>query len=101
MPEKENVKVEIPKKKRWFQKIPTDVLLSPGGMVLISFALIIEILDLIPAFFIFEIILEIILIVLIKIIVKDISWKALIIPFGIERLDFLGILPTWIIRMLV
>lgn len=96
----ETVKVKAKKRGGWFQKIPPRLLLSPGGMVLVFFASITEILDLIPAFFIVEIILEIVLIVLMKIIIKDFSWKALIIPFGIERLDFLGIIPTWALKML-
>lgn len=97
----ETVKVATKKKKGWFQKIPTRVLFSPAGIFLAGFAVVMEGIDLIPAFFIVEIILEIIFIILLKTLVKDISWKALIIPFGIERFDFLGILPTWAITMIV
>ena len=96
----ETIKAPPPKKGGWFQKIPAGTLLSPGGMILIGYAGITELLDLIPAFFIVEIILEAGLIILIKLIVKDISWKALAISFGIERLDFFGILPTWALKML-
>jgi len=101
MPEEEKAIIKAPVKKKggWFQKIPADVLLSPGGMILIFFAIFMEVLDLIPAFFVVEIILEIVFIVLLKIIVKDISLKALVISFGVERFDFLGILPTWALKM--
>ena len=98
--EREALKEKIKKKKGgWFQKIPTDVLLSPGGIILIFFALIMELLDLIPAFFIVELLLEVGFIVMLKLIVKDMSLKAMVISFGIERLDFLGILPTWALKM--
>jgi hypothetical protein len=98
------VKAIVPKKKGgWFQKIPTEILLSPGGMILIFFALIIEIIDWIPLPFvdqIWELPLEIGFIVLLVIIVKDISWKSLVIPFIIERIPGISdIVPTWLIKM--
>ena len=94
-----------PKKKGgWFQKIPTDILLSPGGMVLIFFALTIEIIDWIPLPFIDQIIelpLEIMFIVFFVVITKT-SFKSLLIPFIIERIPVLSdILPTWLIRMIM
>ena len=92
------------KKGGWFQKIPADILLSPGGMVLIFLALIIEIIDWIPLPLIDQIIelpLEIMFIVLFAVITKA-SFKSLIIPFIIERVPVISdVLPTWLIRMFV
>ena len=98
-------KAPTPKKKGgWFQKIPTDIILSPGGIVLIFLALLIEIIDWIPLPLIDQIIelpLEIMFIVFFVIITKA-SFKSLIIPFIIERIPIISdILPTWVIRMLV
>ena len=106
MAEEKPVKVTLPKKKGgWFQKIPTEILLTPGGIILIFFALIIEIIDWIPLPVVdqlWELPLEIGFIVLLVIIVKDISWKALVIPFIIERIPGLSdIIPTWLIKMFV
>lgn len=96
-------KIVAPKKKGWFQKIPADILLSPGGMVLIFFALLIEIIDWIPIPVLDQIIelpLEIIFIALLTIIAK-VPLKASVIPFIIERIPVINdILPTWVIRML-
>jgi len=103
---KETAKPAVPKKKGgWFQKIPRDVLLSPGGMVLIFLALLIEIIDLIiPLPLVEQIIelpLEILFIVLFLSITKT-SVKSLIIPFLIERIPIISdILPTWLLRMFV
>lgn len=101
---KEPEKIAAPKKKGgWFQKIPTDVLLSPGGMILIFLALLIEIIDWIPIPIldqIWELPLEIVFIILLTIIAK-VPLKASIIPFIIERIPVLNdILPTWVIRIL-
>jgi len=100
----EKIKIPVKKKGGWFQKIPGDVLLSPGGMILIFFALIIEIIDLIPIPFIdqaIELPLEIIFIVFLVLIAKT-SFKSLLIPFIIERIPMISdILPTWLIRMFV
>jgi len=98
-------KVPVPKKKGgWFQKIPTDVLLSPGGMILIFFALIMEIVDLIPLPVVdqlWELPFEIIFIVLLAIIAK-VPLKTSLIPFLIERIPIISdVLPTWVIRMLM
>jgi len=103
--EKKPEKVPTPKKKGgWFQKIPTDILLSPGGMILVFLAIIIEVIDWIPLPLIDQIIelpLEIMFIVLFVVITKA-SFKSLIIPFIIERIPLISdILPTWVIRMLV
>ncbi len=92
-----------PKKKGWFQKIPTHVLLSPAGAVLVIFALFMEILDLIPIPFIdqiWELPLELGFILLLTILAK-VPVKASLIPFIVERIPVLSdILPTWVIRLL-
>ncbi len=102
-------KVPVPKKKGgWFQKIPTDVLLSPTGLVLISFAGFMELLDLIPVPIvdqIWEIPFEIVFIILL-VKLAHVSLKSCVIPFFAERIIGLltiGIdfIPTWVIRMLV
>ena len=97
------IKTPVPKKKGWFQKIPADVLLSPGGMVLIFFAIIMEIVDLIPLPVvdqIWELPFEIVFIILLTLIAK-VPLKTSLIPFLIERIPVINdILPTWVIRML-
>ena len=100
---KEPVKAAVPKKKGgWFQKIPAEILLSPGGMILIFFALIIEIVDWIPGLgidLIWEVPLDISFMILLSIIAK-IPLKSLIIPFVIECIPIVNdIVPTWVIRM--
>lgn len=102
----ETTTITIPKKKKgWFQKIPTSVLFSPGGMVLILFAIIMELIDLIPIPFIdqlWEIPFEIIFIIFFLIIVKDASFKSLVIPIILERIPILNdILPSFVIRMFI
>jgi len=98
------LKEKIKQKKGWFQKIPTDVLLSPAGMILIFFAIIMEIVDLIPLPVVdqlWELPFEIIFILLLTVLAK-VPIKASIIPFLIERIPMVSdILPTWVIRMLV
>jgi len=98
-------KITVLKKKGgWFQKIPTDVLLSPGGMVLIFFALVMEIVDLIPLPVVdqlWELPFEIVFIVLLAVIAK-VPLKTSLIPFLIERIPIISdVLPTWVIRMLM
>ncbi len=106
MPEEKSiVKAPVPKKKGgWFQKIPTDVLLSPGGIILIFFAIFMEILDWIPIPVVdqlWELPFEIVFMILLAIIAK-VSFKGMIIPFLIERIPALSdIIPTWFIRMFV
>ena len=106
--EKTPEKISVPKKRGWFQKIPTDVLLSPAGMVLISFAGFMELLDLIPIPVVdqlWEIPFEIVFIILL-VKLAHVSLKSCVIPFFAERIisittvgfDFI---PTWVIRMLV
>jgi len=101
--EKKPVEVAVPKKKGgWFQKIPTEILLSPGGVILIFLAGLIEIIDWIPLPFVDQLIelpLEIFFIVFFVIITKA-SFKSLIIPFIIERIPIISdIVPTWLIKM--
>jgi uncharacterized protein YacL len=95
---------EKPKKRGWFQKIPFEVLMSPGGAVLMSFAVLMEIMDFLPIPFIgdiIQIILEIIFIILLIKIAK-VSFKSCIIPFLIERVPIISnILPTWVIRLFI
>lgn len=88
---------------KWFRKIPTNILLSPGGIVLIFFALFMEILDIIPIPFLdqlWELPLEIVFVILLAVIAKT-PLKTAVIPFLIERIPIVSdILPTWVIRML-
>jgi len=88
----------------WFQKIPRNILFSPGGVILILLALIIEIIDWIPVPILDQIIelpLEIIFITLLVIITKT-SLKSLVIPFIIERIPVISdVVPTWLIRMFI
>ena len=95
--ETEKVKVAGKKKKGgWFQKIPTRVLLSPAGMVLVFIGLISDIADVVP---VLNIILEIFFLIMFVVIVKP-SIKSLIIPVIIEQIPFIKIFPTWTIKML-
>lgn len=102
--EKKTEKAPAPKKGRWFRKIPTNVLLSPGGMLLIFFAFLMEVLDLIPipgVDQIWELPLEIIFVIFLTLIAK-VPLKSSLIPILIERIPIISdILPTWIIRMLM
>ncbi len=101
--EKKIVKTAAPKKGGWFKKIPTGVILSPGGMILIFFAIVMEIVDLIPIPFIdqlWELPLEIVFIVLLGVIAK-VPLKTAVIPFLIERIPVISdVLPTWVIRLI-
>ena len=88
---------------KWFRKIPKDLLLSPGGMVLIFLAIIMEIIDWIPIpgldSLTWELVLEIIFCGFLAIIAK-LPFQSMIIPFIIERLPVVSdILPTWFIRL--
>ncbi len=89
---------------KWFQKIPKEILFSPGGAVLIFFALIIEIIDLIPIPLIdniWELPLELIFLVLLSMVTKLSIW-AMIIPFIIERIPGISdVVPTWLIRLFI
>ncbi len=90
------------KKGGWFQKVPREVLISPGGMVLFFLAVLLEATDWLPLppvlDQIIEIPLEVIFIVLFIIIAKP-SIKSMVIPFIIERIPGLSdILPTWVLK---
>jgi hypothetical protein len=95
-------KTEEAKKHGWFQKIPTEILLSPGGVALVLFALIMELVDLVPIPILdqtWEIPKEIFFMILLSIIAK-MSFKSMIIPFIIERVPAINdIIPTWFIKM--
>ena len=83
-------------------KIPGNILLSPGGMVLIVFALVMEASDiLIPGGALtFEIIPELILIVMLLVIAK-VPLTSTLLPFIVERIPILSdIAPSWVIRLL-
>jgi len=100
----EEIKIPTTKKKPgWFQKIPAEVLGSPGGMVLLFFSGIIELVDLIPLPFVdqlWELPLEIIFITLFLTIVPNASFKSLVIPIVIERIPALSdIIPSFFIKM--
>jgi len=94
---------DFKKKSGWFQKIPSDILFSPVGLILIFLAITIEVIDaLIPVPFISQIWglpLEIIFIILL-ISTTHVSLKSCLIPFIIERIPIVSsILPTWLMRM--
>jgi len=97
------VATTVPKKKGWFSKIPNHVLLSPAGLVLLLYALIMEIIDFIPLEILdnlWELPLEIGFIVLLSVLAKT-PLKTAIVPLLIERIPFLNlVLPTWVIRLL-
>lgn len=102
--ETETIKVAVKKKKGgWFQKIPTQVLLSPVGIILIFFAIVMEVIDWIPIPVvdqIWELPLELLFIGLLTVLAK-VPIKASVIPFLVERIPVLSdILPTWVIRMI-
>lgn len=88
--------------RKWFRKVPKEILLTPGGMILVFFALIIEVIDWIPLPGIdlaWELPLEIIFI-LFYIVITGAPWQSTIIPFIIERVPVINdVLPVWFIRM--
>jgi len=100
----EKVKVAAKKKKGWFQKIPTRVLFSPAGVILIFFAMVMEVIDWIPLPVVdqlWELPLEILFIILLTVLAK-VPIKTSVIPFALERIPILSdVLPTWVIRMIV
>ena len=102
--ERETLKEEIKKKKGWFQKIPTRVLLSPAGVILIFFAMVMEVIDWIPLPVVdqlWELPLEILFIILLTVLAK-VPIKTSVLPFLVERIPILSdVLPTWVIRMIV
>ncbi|MFC1789436.1 hypothetical protein ACFLYY_00490 [Patescibacteria group bacterium] len=87
------------------KKIPTNVLLSPGGVVLIFSALIIEVIDWIPILGVdaltWELILEIGFMVELAIIAK-MPLSSMIIPLIVERIPVVSdIVPSFLIRLFV
>jgi len=102
--ELETPKIEVKKKKSWFQRIPRSVLFSPTGIVLVFFAILIEIIDLIPIPIIdqiWELPLEIAFIFFLTVLAK-VPLRASVIPFIIERIPMINdFLPTWLIKMII
>jgi len=100
--ETQEVKAEVKKKSGWFSKIPADILMSPGGIILIFVAATIEIIDLIPIPVLDQIIelpLELFFMAMLVFIAK-VPIKGLVIPFIIERIPLINdVLPTWLIRI--
>lgn len=96
--------VTIPKKSSWLSKVPREVLFSPGGIILLFFAAIIEVIDLIPVPIIdqiWELPLELIFMIFFVAIVRP-PIKAVVIPFIVERLPIINdVLPTWVIKMIM
>jgi hypothetical protein len=94
-------KPPIKKKGGWFQKIPTDILMTPGGMVIMLVGFLIWITGIIiPIPILNQIIalpLEIIFYILL-ITVAKVSVKSLILPSVAEL--FLPFLPIWMIKIL-
>jgi len=100
------IKAPVSKKRKWWKKIPPDLLLTPGGLILVVLALVIEICDLIlPGVAILEYILEIPLELIFMFLlakIADYPVKAMIIPFIIERIPLLSdVLPTWFLKLFI
>ena len=103
MSEEQAVEIKTPKKKgsrKWFGKIPKDMILSPGGMVLLFAAIIIEVVDLlIPPTgidLLIELIPELIFAVLLTTI-AGVPFTAQIIPILIEKIPIISdIVPTFL-----
>jgi len=101
----EENKVQVKKKGpgKWFNKIPRDFLLSPGGIILMIYAGTMEIIDLIPIpgldSLTWELALEIPFVILLVVLAK-VPIQSTIIPLIIERIPVISdIVPTWVIRM--
>lgn len=90
---------------KWFRKIPREVLFSPGGIILLFYAAIMELIDLIPGFGLdtltWEMALEIIFMVLLVFIAKT-PIQSMLAPFVIERVPGISdILPSWILKLIM
>lgn len=89
------------------KKIPLDVLFSPGGIFLLFLAGLMEISDFFipPALadsLILEIIPELIFVLFFALVTKNSfkdSFKAMVWPLIIERFDFFGIIPSFLIKL--
>ncbi len=95
-------KVKVKKRGNLVKKIPTEVLLSPGGIILLFWAIAIEAIDfIIPGGGLtWKLMLDIPFLIFFVLITKA-SFRTLIVPFILERLPLLGdILPTWVLRLL-
>jgi len=91
----------LKKKGGWFQKIPSDILLSPAGVVIMLIALLIEILGLIVPIPILNAIIVLpfqIIFYILLITVAKVSVKSLILPSIAEF--FFPFLPIWAIKIL-
>lgn len=100
MAEAEAVKVK--KKGGFFQKIPSDVFLSPGGIVILFTVIIVEILGIIVPIPIIGFLIQLPFVIILYILLMTIgglSFKSLIMVPVIEL--FFPFLPTWIIRILI
>lgn len=96
-------KVKIPAKKSgWFQKIPPDIFLSPGGMVIFFVVIFVEVLGILVPIPIIGFLVQLPFVIILYILLMTIgglSFKSLIIVPVIEF--FFPFLPTWIIRILL
>ncbi len=90
------------KKSSLFQKISPDLLLSPGGMVIIFLSIFIEIIGIAVPWpvigFVVQLPFQIILIILL-ITVAKLSIKSMIVPSIIEF--FFPFLPSWLVMILI
>ena len=102
------VETKVSKKKigsrKWFGKIPKEMILSPGGIILLFAAIIIEVVDLIipPCGFdlLIELIPELIFSVMLTAI-AGVPFTAQIIPILIEKIPVISdIVPTFLFYFL-
>lgn len=104
MEEEKNKKTSSAKiKKKRFDKIPPEILFSPGGMILLMIAFMIEAIDfVIPGGGLsWKIILDIFFLVPFVLIVRP-SFRSLILPFILERVPIIAdIIPTWVLKMIL
>lgn len=100
--ELETIEIAKPKGSKWFRKVPREILLSPGGMVLIFLAALFEMIDLIPLPFLdqlWELPADLFFSIFLIIIAK-LPVESVIIPFLIERIPLISdITPTWLIKL--
>jgi len=90
------------KKGGWFQRVPKDILLSPGGITILFLVIIIETIGILIPIPIIGFIIQLPFVIFLYILlmtVAKLSFKSLIIVPIIEF--FLPFLPTWLIRILL